>query len=163
MYKYTFQNTLLYYKCYIIIYCYSSLIPVLLHHLSSHHLPSLHYLRVWCDYDSAVRALTTFLPQCINLRTLYYVRGWNNVVPESVEEEMWEAAVRRCRNLEVVRVGEDYRAVACKRLMSVLRKVSEREGIQALKLREIVTVGINTGRVKENYTEQVKNLLPALQ
>ena len=132
------------------------MIPSLLHHLSSHPLPSLHYLSVWCDYDSEVRALTTFLPQCTNLRTLYYVRVWDRDVSESVEEEMWEVVVRSCRNLEVVRVWGEDSAVSCDRLVSVVRKLSEREGIQALKLRRIVTSG-------EDYTEQVKHLLPALQ
>ena len=134
--------------------------PVLLHHLSSHPLPTLHYLYVVCNDDSEVSALTTFLPQCTNLRTLYCERTWDSVVPESLEEEMWEAAVRRCRNLEVVRVSGDYSAVSCDRLRSVLRKLSEREGIQALKLRRIVRVGRGQA---EDYTEQVKHLLPALQ
>ena len=142
-----------------IIYCYRSVLPVLLHHLSSHPLPSLLYLRVWCDDDSYARALTTFLPQCTNLRTLYCER-WGSVVSESVEEEMWEAAVRRCRNLEEVRVSGEDSDVACDRLVSVLRKLSEREGIQALKLRRIVR---EVWRGEVDYTEQVKHLLPALQ
>ena len=139
-----------------IIYCYRSLLPVLLQHLSSHPLPSLHYLLVWCYDDSVVRALTTFLPHCTNLRTLYCERVGYYVVSESVEEEMWEAVVKRCRNLEVVRVSGGDSAVSCDRLVSVMRKLSEREGIQALKLREIVQSG-------KDYTEQVKHLLPALQ
>ena len=144
-----------------IIYCYRSLIPSLLQHLSSHPLLSLHYLHVYCDYDSEVRALTTFLPQCTNLRTLYYQQGRYSV-SESVEEEMWEAAVRKCKNLEEVRVrGEDSDSVvSCDRLVSVLRKLSEREGIQALKLRKIVRLDRRTGKVIE---EQVQHLLPALQ
>ena len=72
------------------------MLPVLLHHLSSHPLPTLHYLLVECYDDSDVRALTTFLSQCTNLRTLYYERAGYGVVSESVEEEMWEAAVKRC-------------------------------------------------------------------
>ena len=136
------------------------MIPVVLHHLSYHPLPTLHYLSVCCDDDSDVRALTTFLPQCTNLRTLDCERTWHGVVSESVEEEMWEAVVRRCRNLEVVRVIREDSAVACDRLVSVMRKLSEREGIQALKLRRIVRV--DWGR-EEDYTEQVKHLLPALQ
>ena len=141
------------------------MISVLLHHLSSHLLPSLHYLRVECDYDSQVRALTTFLPHCTNLRTLLYEREWNSdsVVSESVEEEMWEAVVKRCRNLEEVRVRREDSYVSCDRLVSVMRKLSEREGIQALKLRRIVRVKLYTGEVEEDYTEQVKHLLPALQ
>ena len=111
------------------------MLPSLLHHLSSHPLPSLLYLRVWCDDDSYARALTTFLPQCTNLRTLHCERAWGSVVSESVEEEMWEAVVRRCRNLEEVRVWGEDSDVSCVRLVSVLRKLSEREGIQALKLR----------------------------
>ena len=136
------------------------MLPVLLHHLSSHPLPSLYYLLVLCDVDSEVRALTTFLPHCTNLRTLQYARGGDSVVSESVEEEMWEAVVRRCRNLEEVRVRGEGSDVSCDRLRSVLRKLSEREGIQALKLRRIVRVG---WRQAEDYTEQVKHLLPALQ
>ena len=134
---------------------------VLLHHLSSHPLPTLHYLRVLCVDDSEVRPLTTFLPHCTNLRTLYYERGLYRV-SESAEEEMWEAAVRRCRNLEEVRVDGDS-VVSCARLVSVMRKLSEKEGIQALKLRKIVEVDWYTGEVIEDYTEQVKHLLPALQ
>ena len=139
-----------------IIYCYRSVLPSLLQHLSSHPLPSLHYLHVWCKYDSDVRALTTFLPQCTNLRTLHYERTWDSVVSESVEEEMWEVVLRRCRNLEVVRVWGEDSAVSCDRLVSVMKKLSERKGIQALKLRKIVNSG-------NDYTEQVKHLLPALQ
>ena len=140
------------------------MLSVLLQHLSSHPLPSLHYLHVWCDDDSAVRALTTFLPQCTNLRTLHCERAWDSdVVSESVEEEKWEAVVRRCRNLEDVRVSRMDSAVSCDRLVSVLRKLSEREGVQALKLRRIVRVDWNTGDVIEDYTEQVRHLLPALQ
>ena len=141
-----------------IIYYYRSELHILLQHPSSHPLPTLHYLRVLCDYDSDVRALTTFLPHCTNLRTLEYEPGHR--VSESVEEEMWEAAVRRCRNLEVVRVdGRERGAVSCDRLVSVMRKLSEREGIQALKLRKIVIVDWR----EVDYTEQVKHLLPALQ
>ena len=143
-----------------IIYCYRSVLHALLRHLSSHPLPSLHYLYVSCDDDSDVRALTTFLPQCTNLRTLYWYAR-DSVVSESVEEELWEAVVRRCRNLEEVGVRGGYSDVSCDRLVSVLRKLSEREGIQALKLRMIVSVD---GRgLKKDYTEQVKHLLPALQ
>ena len=138
------------------------MIPALLQHLSSHPLPTLHYLRVRCDYDSEARALTTFLPHCTNLRTLEYERVWDMVVSESVEEEMCEAVVRRCRNLEEVRVGGGDRDVSCDRLVSVLRKLSEREGIQALKLRKIVKVN-HLGEVLDDYTELVKHLLPALQ
>ena len=145
-----------------IIYCYRSVLPSLLHHLSSHPLPTLHYLGVWCDDDSHARALTTFLPHCTNLRTLQYERAQDSVVSESVEEEMWEAVVKRCRNLEVVRVRGYNSTVSCVRLVSVMRKLSEREGIQALKLRKIVRVDWGTGQ-EEDYTEQVKHLLPALQ
>ena len=137
-----------------IIYSYRSLLPALIHHLSSHPLPSLHYLYVWCYNDSEIRPLTTFLPQCTNLRTLHCERDY--VVSDSVEEEMWEAAVRGCRNLEEVRVDGGYSDVSCDRLRSVMRKLSEREGIQALKLRRIVSRGTD-------YTEQVRHLLPALQ
>ena len=126
--------------------------PVLLHHLSSHPLPTLLYLSVWCDSD--IRALTTFLPHCTNLRTLQWER--DSVVSDRVEEEMWEAVVRRCRNLEKVIVSGEDSAVSCDRLVSVMRKLSEKEGIQALKLRKIGTSG-------DDYTEQVKHLLPALQ
>ena len=145
-----------------IIYCYRSVIPDILQHLSSHPFPSLHYLLVRCRDDSEVRALTTFLPQCTNLRTLEYERAGYGVVSESVEEEMWEVVVKRCENLEVVRVEGKYGAVSCDRLVSVMRKLSERKGIQALKLRRIVRVNWR-GEVIEDYTEQVKHLLPALQ
>ena len=147
-----------------IIYCYRSVLPALLQHLSSHPLPSIHYLYVWCKDESVVRALTTFLPQCTNLRTLQYARGLYSV-SESVEEEMWKAAVRRCRNLEEVRVSGKNSAVSCntRRLVSVLKKLSEREGIQVQKLRRIVRVADYTQKVLEDYTEQVKHLLPALQ
>ena len=147
-----------------IICCYRSVLPSLLHHLSSHPLPTLHYLRVLCGDDSDVRALTTFLPHCTNLRTLYYEPvQYSVVVSESVEEEMWKTVVRRCRNLEEVIVGGDDSDVPCDRLVSVMRKLSEREGMQALKLKEIVRVDWRTGEVIEDYTEQVKHLLPALQ
>ena len=147
-----------------IIYSYRSVLPSLLHHLSSGPLPTLHYLRVECDNDSDVRALTTFLPHCTNLRTLYYEPvQYRVVVSESVEEEMWKTVVRRCRNLEEVRVGGDDSDVPCDRLVSVMRKLSEREGIQALKLREILRVDWRTGEVIKDYTEQVNHLLPALQ
>ena len=139
-----------------IIYYYRSV----LHHLSSHPLPTLHYLYVRCDNDSDVRALTTFLPHFTNLRTLEYERELYSV-SESVEEEIWDAVVRRCRNLEEVRVRGEDSNVACDRLVSVLRKLSEREGIQALKLRKIVRVDRRTE--EKDYTEQVKHLLPALQ
>ena len=137
------------------------MLPSLLHHLSSHLLPSLDYLYVLCVDASEVGALTTFLPHCTNLRTLEYVRTLDSV-SESVEEEMWEAVLRRCRNLEEVRVWGGYSAVSCDRLVSVMRKLSEREGIQALKLRKIVRVDWR-GREEDDYTEQVKHLLPALQ
>ena len=137
------------------------MVPDLLHHLSSHPLPSLHCLHVWCEDDSVVRALTTFLPHCTNLRTLQYEHARDSV-SESVEEEMWEAVVRRCRNLETLRVSRKNSAVSCDRLRSVMRKLSESEGIQALKLRRIVGVD-RRGEVIEDYTEQVKHLLPALQ
>ena len=146
-----------------IIYCYRSVISALLYHLSSYPLPSLHYLYVKCYDDSDVRALTTFLPQCTNLRTLYWERARDSYVSESVEEEMWEVVVRKCRNLEEVRVGGVDTAVSRDRLVSVLRKLSEKEGIQALKLRKIVRVHWDTGEVIEDYTKQVKHLLPALQ
>ena len=137
------------------------MIPSLLHHLSSRPLPTLHFLHVLCYVDSDVRALTTFLPHCTNLRTLYYARARNCVVSESVDEEMWEVVVKRCRNLEVVRVSGGDSDVSCDRLVSVMRKLSEREGIQAQKLRRIVRVDWD-GEVKD-YTEQVRYLLPALQ
>ena len=142
------------------IYCYRSLLPSLLQHLQSHPLPSLNYLCVWCHDDSDVCALTTFLPHLTNLLTLHYKRDWRSV-SESVEEEMWEAAVRRCRNLEEVRVGEENSDVSCKRLVSVMRKLSEREVIQAKNLRRIVRVDTRGG--EEDYTEEVKHLLPAVQ
>ena len=156
-----------------IIYCYRSVLPDLFHHVSSHPLPSLLCLRVLCYDDKEVRALTTFLPYCTNLRTLHYKRGWR--VSESAEKEMWDAAVRRCRNLEEVRVWGDKKVskaavragagdndVSCDRLVSVMRKLSERQRIQALKLRRIVCVD-RRGKVLEDYTEHVKHLLPALQ
>ena len=139
-----------------IIYYYRSVLHVVLHHLSSHPLPTLHYLHVLCNDDSVFPALTTFLPQCTNLRTLQYERERYCVVSVSVEKEMWEAVVRRCRNLKEVRVWGVHSAVSCDRLVRVMRKLSEREGIQALKLRRIVGAG-------GDYTEQVKHLLPALQ
>ena len=147
------------------------MIPKLLLQLSSHPLPTLHYLCVLCYDDSEASALTKFLPQCTNLRTLYYERDWYVsesvedemwvAVSESAEEEMWEAAVRRCRNLEEVRVSGDDSDVLCDRLVSVLRELSDWEGIQALKLRRIVQKDCD-GR-EQDYTEQVKHLLPALQ
>ena len=137
------------------------MIPDLLEDLQSHPLPPLHYLYVLCEYNSVVRALTTFLRQCSNLRTLHYERGRNSV-SGSVETKMWEAAVRRCRNLEEVRVDGCDSDVACKRLVSVLRKLSERKGIHALKLKKIVRVDRDS-RVLDEYTKQVKHLLPALQ
>ena len=138
------------------------MLAVLLHHLSSHPHPSLHYLRVRCEDDSDVRALTTFPPHCTNLRTLHCERDCHSYVSASVDEEMWEAAVGRCRNLEVVKVSGLHNVVLCDRLVSALRKLSEREGIHALKLRRIVRVD-GRGEVIEDYTEQVKHLLPALQ
>ena len=145
-----------------IIYCYrSSLLSTLLLYLSSHPLPSLHYLHVKCDDDSEVRALTTFLPQCTDLHMIYYERY--RPVLEWVEEKMWEAAVRRCRNLGEVMVRGDNSCVSYTRLESVLRKLSETEGIQALKLRRIVRLNKYTEQVIEDFTEQVKHLLPDLQ
>ena len=138
------------------------MLPSLLHHLSSHPLPTLLYLEVRCDDDSEVRALTTFLPHCTNLRALQYDRTLDSDVSESVEEEMWEVVLRRCKNLEEVIVWGGYSDVLCDRLVSVMRKLSEREGIQALKLRKIVRVDWR-GREVDDYTEQVKHLLPALQ
>ena len=135
--------------------------PPLLHHLRSHTFPLLHYLGVECVDTSDVRALTRFLPQCTNLRTIYCKRDSDDVVSESVEEEMWGAAVRRCKNLEEVRVGGDKNGISCDRLVSVLKKLSEKEKIQALKLRKIVKLG-SRGQ-EEDYTKQVKHLLPALQ
>ena len=137
--------------------------PELLHHLQSYPLPALHYLRVECGDVSDVRALTAFLPHCTNLRTLGYERKL--LVSESVEKEMWEAAVRTCRDLEALEVGAEDSDISCDRLKSVLRRLSEREGIQALKLRRIVGVDWSrpTGAEKEDYTEHVKHLLPALQ
>ena len=86
-----------------------------------------------CRYDSEVRALTTFLPGCTNMRTLYYERVRHGDISESVEEEM----------------------------CGVMRKLSEREGIQAQKLRRIVRVDWNGREV--DSTEQVRHLLSALQ
>ena len=143
-----------------IIYCYRSAIPDLLQHLQSRPIPSLHYLRVWCRIYPEARALTKFLPLCTNLCTLQYERGENNVL-EIVEEKMWVAAVKRCRNLEVVIIRGDNSAVSCKRLLSVLRKLSERKGLHALKLKKIVALD-RDGR-EQHYTEHVKHLLPALQ
>ena len=125
------------------------MIPDLLHDLHPHSFPSLHYLSVGCVNDSAVRALTTFLPQCTNLLTLHCECI---SLSEIVEEEMWEAAVRRCRNLEEVRVDGDNTDVSAKRLESVLRKLSDSAGIHALKLRRIVELDLK-GRVMEEYTE----------
>ena len=84
------------------------------------------------------------------------------LVSESVEEEMWEAAVRRCRKLEVVRVCGKRTDVSCRRLKRVLKRLSEKEGIQALKLTEIAMED-GEGNVKGDYAKQVKHLLPALQ
>ena len=142
-----------------IIYCYRSLIPDLLRHLSSHPLLSLHCLCVLCKDDSEVRALTTFLPQCTNLHTLRYESGWT--VSERAEKEMWEAAVRSCKNLEEVRIWGRYSAVSCDRLMSVLKELSESEGIQTLKLKKIVKVSKYSGDPTD-YSE-LNHLLPALQ
>ena len=146
-----------------IIYSSRSLLPALLQHLLSHPLHSLHYLRVYCYDDSDVRALTTFLRQCTNLRTLHCERALASVLSKSVLEEMWEAAVRRCKNLEEVRVSRDDSCVLRDMLKSVLKKLSKREGIQALKLRRIVKVDRDTCKVIKDYTEQFKPLLPALQ
>ena len=156
--KYTIQITNV--TNHLHVYCYSSLLTDLLNHLQSHPLPSLHYLDVWCYDDNGVRALTTFLPQCTNLRTLYYERVSD--ISESVEEEMWEAAVRRCRSLEEVRVRDVNISVSSNILMSVLKNLCEREGIQALKLRKFVEVDCNTLREVDN-TEKFQHLLPALQ
>ena len=134
----------------------------LLHHLQSHPFPLLDFLRLRCEDDSEVRALTTFLRQCSNLRMLQCQRGEHYSVSDSVEEEMWEAAVRSCGNLEEVRVGEWNSDVSCTRLASVLRKLSERKGILALKLRKIVKVDLGK-RQAEDWTKQFKHLLPALQ
>ena len=145
-----------------IISCYRSLTPALLHHLHSHSLLTLHYLCVKCSADYEVSAIATFLPQCTNLRTLSYERDYGYDVWESVEEEMWEAAVRRCKNLEVVRVGGDDSVLSCDRLVNVMKKLSEIEGIQAQKLRSIVDVDWRIER-EEDYAEHFKHLLPALQ
>ena len=136
------------------------MLPDILQHLSSDLPDSLQYLYVWCDDDFVVSALTTFLPQCTNLRTLHYERDRYYSVSE---EEMWEAAVRRCKNLEVVKVIGEYSDVSCDRLMRVMKKLSKREGIQALKLRKIVKVDRDTGEVIKDYTVRFKHLLPALQ
>ena len=139
-------------------YISRSLLPVLLRNLSSHPLPLLRYLDVQCDGDRDVRALTKSLPLCTNLRTLYYERGFQSVPSERVEQKMWKTAVRRCKNLEIVRVAKNNIG-----LVSVLKELSKKEGIQALKLRKILRVDWYTGRVLEDYTAQVKYLLPALQ
>ena len=143
-----------------IISCSRSLLPDVLRQSSSHPLPSLHYLNLLCWEDSDVRALTAFLHQCTDLRTLNYVRGPR--ISESVEKKMWKATVRRCRELEEVRVGGVDIDESCRRLMKVLGKLSEMEGIQAQKLRKIVEVDL-WGEVRKDYTDQVKHLLPALQ
>ena len=148
---------------YFIIYRSRSLITDILQHLSSHPLPLLHYLHVLCWGDSDVRALRTFLPQCTNLRTLHYALGYNSDVSENVEEKLWEIVARRCRNLEEVRVSGDDSYVSCDRLLSVLMKLSNREGIQALNLKRIMRIDWYRKEVIEDYTEQVKHLLPALQ
>ena len=134
--------------------------PDLLHHLHHYPFPLLVSLYVRCYFDSDVCGLTAFLPQSLNLRTLNYVR--EHSVSESVEKRMWETAVRRCRNLEVVRVEGTCSDVSCQRLVSVLRNLSEWDGIQALKLRRVVRVHWS-GKAEEEYTKQVKHLLPALQ
>ena len=145
------------------LYSYRSVLPDLFHHLYSHTLPSLHHLDVLCDDHSDVLAVTEFLPQCTNLRTLQYECGCHaDDAPGCAVEYMWEAAVRRCKNLEVVIVSEENGATSCNRLRFVLRKLSAREGLQALKLRSIIKVDRGTGR-EEDYTEQAKHLLPALQ
>ena len=132
----------------------------LLYPLHLHPLPSLHYLDVWCRDDSDVRALTAFLPYCTNLHILWYAH--DSDVSENVVEEMWEAAVRRCRNLEEVRVRGKNSYVSCKKLGSVLGWLSEREGIQALNLRRIVGVNWRAEQEEEeDYTEHFKHLLPA--
>ena len=143
-----------------------SVLPDFLHHFQSHPLPSIHYLFVYECHDSDVRALTTFLPQCTNLHTLHYRHGQQ--VSEMVEEELWEAAVRRCRNLEEMIVrGENMDCdVSCKRLGSVLRSLPEKGRTHALKLKRIVREvwdPISNDITEEDYTEQVKHLLPVLQ
>ena len=147
-------------QLHVISYCRSPVLSDLLHHLCHHPLPSLEFLIVKCDNDSEFCALTAFLPQCTNLLRLYYERRL--LVSESVEEEMWEAAVRRCRKLEVVRVRGKRADVSCRRLKRVLKRLSEKEGIQALKLTEIAMED-GRGNVKGDYAKQVKHLLPALQ
>ena len=117
---------------------------------------------MWCNDDGDVRALTAFLSQCTNLRMLCFERQQHSL-SESVDEEMCEAAVRRCRNLEVVKMSGACSGVSCVKLKSVLEKLSVMEGIHALNLRMIVRVDLDTGEVVKNYTEQVKHLLPALE
>ena len=133
-------------------------LPAILHHLNAHPFATLDYLHMSCDGERGVRALTAFLPQCPNLRTLHCESGQN--VSKPLDEKMWEAAVRRCMNLEEVIVSGYHWDVPHQRLENVLRRLSEREGIQALNLRRIVAV--NRGR-EEDYTQQVRHLLPALQ
>ena len=136
------------------------MLSVLLHHLHLP-LPSLQNLHVDIVEDSEICALTAFLPQCTNLRTLH-CEYWCKL-SDCAEEEMWEAAVRRCKNLEVVRLQGWKSNLSRDRLSTVLIKLFEREGIQALKLRKIVKLNSETEQVEEDYTKQFKHLLPALQ
>ena len=150
------------------VYCYRTLAPDLLYSLQSH--PSLpfrllHYLHVGCREDSIVEALTTSLPYCSDLRTFCYGCDLYSNVSESAEKEMWEAAVRSCRNLEVVRLSQVISDASCEILFRVLRRLSEREGIQPRKLRKIASAYWDGGDEKEHYqyTQDFKHLLPALQ
>ena len=99
------------------------MLPDVLRYPSFHPLPSLHYLNLLCWEDSNVHALITFLHQCINLRTLNYVRGPR--ISESVEKKMWKASVRRCRELEEVRVGGVDIDESIRRFIKMLKKPSE--------------------------------------
>ena len=128
-------------------------------------LRSLQYLHVECRQERIVEALTASLPHCCDLCTLCYRCEMYSDVSESVEEKKWEAAVRRCRNLEVVRLSEVNSADSCQRLINVLRRLSETEGIQPRKLRKDAGAYWDRGQEKEDYqcTKYFKHLLPALQ
>ena len=138
----------------------SSLVQDILHTLGSDPNPSLHYLDVMCTGNNIVRAVAALLPQCTNLQVLGYECRRDNV-SEGVEEEMWEAAVRGCKNLEEVKMRGGYSMRSLDILKSAMGKVSEREGIQALKLKRIM--GKYWEEEKEDYTEEYMHLLPALQ
>ena len=145
-----------------VIYSYRSALPALLHNLQPYTLPTLNYLAVWCEDERIVRYLTDFLPQCTNLHTFLYQCVFGDVVSDRDEEEMWNVALRRCENLEELRLEGDYCDRSRDILKNVIKKLTETEGIQKLKLRSIVRVNWGTDEVITDYTEQFQHLLPAL-